>query len=799
MKRISSLIIISCITFSLFGSWEFVGNYTGSIKREGNKISISCENASVKIEVCSDDIFRIRMASDGVFEKDEPYVVIQYDWPEVDFKLKEKDDHISIRTKRAILLINKAPFGIVLKDLEGKVIVADDSEGSLAWDGDKVICRKTLTDSDHFFGLGQRYEKSDMRGEVRECWVTREETHVPFFMGTDGYGIFFHNTWRSEYDFRQSPYTFSAPGGEMDYYLIYGPDFKHILGQYTEITGKSPLPPKWAFGFVLSRWNEEINGIMYRQDGQKGLLGMVRAAREMWDWPLDGIRVHSMGCDHNFYAKSLHWTDEGNGEFTNIKEMTDQLHAMNCHAMFWETPGVPQCAEMYKEGLEKNYFLINEDATPWVGVYGYLAPPGSLVDFSNPDASLWWGKAHEYMVDAGSDGVAGDWHAVVVDKGLHSPYSGMYGDESRNLFSMLFNQASYDAYKQRNPNKRSVTWGLIYWAGGQRYPMHGTQDSHHRGINIQGEMMGSINLGLSGIPFRIFTDNISRTIDPNQPNSRLSQYLALNVAGERTQAGPTGNPVADGNYRFYGKLKYQWMPYVYSYVQESTRTGLPLMRSLVLEYQDDPQTYDAYGQYLMGEDLLIAPLWSDTTFYRDIYLPEGRWIDYFDEIVYQGNQSINYHAPIDRAPILVKAGAIIPIAPEGQRYVDEDNSSLTVHIYPDGENTFDLYEDDGKSYEYEQGRYAITRLAYKQAKKSLTIYKSLPEGSYSIPERNHMFCIHQSGNVNMVSVNDVEHEQVFDPANYEASKASWFLDTESKRLWIKVPDSVNRELSILIK
>ena len=124
---------------------------------------------------------------------------------------------------------------------------------------------------------------------------------------------------------------------------------------------------------------------------------------------------------------------------------------------------------------------------------------------------------------------------------------------------------------------------------------------------------------------------------------------------------------------------------------------------------------------MLGRDILIAPLWSDTTFYRDIYLPEGEWIDYFDEVKYPGKQSIRYHAPIDRVPILIKAGAIIPMAPDNQSYVDEIKNPLTIQIYPKGKGSFDLYEDDAESYDYEKGVYAITTFSYEENAGGMTI------------------------------------------------------------------------------
>ena len=788
--------------------FKMIGDYLNYSEDE-NTLNFQCTNGYVKLEICTDDIFRIRMSPSINFKANEPYVVIQYDWPEIKFKVKEKKDHYAISTGRILIKAFKSPFRFEFFDQDGKPVNKDWSKGSMGFRGAEIICKKELTSTDHFFGLGQRYEESDLRGKKAICDATREYTPVPFFIGTDGYGIFFHNTWASEFDFTGNPYVFSAPGGdELDYYFIYGPDIKHIIQQYSKITGYSPLPPKWAFGMFFSRWNEEF-GIMkegkyvtqlsYRQHGQEGLLKLIESSRTLWDWPLDGIRVHSTGPEQNFYiSPSTNWPEFTWGSFPAVDKMVEELHAQNIHPLFWETPGVFGKTKMYEEGVANNYFLTM-DGKPYDLVFGFRSPPGALVDFMNPEAREWWGKYHYFMADFGSDGVAGDWHDHKGIKDLYSPSTGMYASEFGNIFSLLFNKASWEAYRERQPNKRCITFGLVYWAGGQRYPMQGTQDSHHMGKNIHGEMMGCINLGLSGIPFRTYTDNVSRYLETDAPLSRLSQYLALTVAGERTQIMVTGNPMADWNYRHYARLRYRLMPYIYTFAREATQTGVPLVRAMVLENQYDPESYKAYGQYLMGDDLLIAPLWSDTTFYRDIYLPQGEWIDYFDGTVYSGNQTINYHAPIDRAPILVKSGAIIPMAPDGQNYIDEDQSNLTIHIYPEENNRFELYEDDGVSYDYEKGIFSLTTYSYTENKGELAIHKSIPSGKYSVPEKDHIFCIHRKDKPEGVIESGRSLPILGSMEDFNKVEEGWIFDSDEKnRLWIKVNKKVSEAFNIAV-
>jgi len=772
-------------------SWTYVGDYVEPYRVDKNTITFTCTNAVVKVEVCSEDIIRIRMRKSGSFKPNEPWVVVKYDWPQSLFTVKDRGGYIDITTQCITARINKSPFRLDIYDEDTRTLCMEPEDGGMGFDGEKVICRKKLTAANHFFGLGQRYEKSDLRGEKRGIWLTENVTPIPFFMATDGYGIFFHNTWRSAFDFAQDPYYFSAPGGgELDYYFIYGPSFRHILNQYTRITGKSPLPPKWAFGLHGSKWD--------RQRGQSGIISDVTEAREKRDWPLDSIRVHSKNQHQGIWASpDLNWPDAGWGGFPAVDKMVRQLHKMNCHAIFWEVPGIPSnCTDKYEEGASHGYFIM-QDGDVWNGRFGYTTDPGAIIDFCNPAARKWWGGLHNFMADFGSDGAAGD-HGEEVYGTMYSPYSGMRGDELHNLYSMLYDMATWEAYKKRVPNKRCVVWGRSLWAGCQRYPMQGTQDSHSEGKNIHGEIMGCINFGLSGVPFRIYTDNVAREGKKVGLLSRLSQYLSLTVAGERTGVLWTGDSTADRNYRFYGKLRYRLMPYIYTYARITTKTGLPLVRALVLEYQNDPNTYSVYGQYLLGRELLIAPLWSDTAFSREIYLPKGRWIDFWDDTVYKGRQTITYSAPIDKAPILVKAGAIIPMAPDNQRYVDEKKSPLTIRIYPNGTSSFRLYEDDGISYDYQKGVYATTVFKCIENNAGITITKSSPKGSYKVPARDHIFEVHKEMALKSVTVNKADKRlpHFNEKAMFDSAAEGWFYDAGRKIIWAKVKGGANESICL---
>jgi len=220
---------------------------------------------------------------------------------------------------------------------------------------------------------------------------------------------------------------------------------------------------------------------------------------------------------------------------------------------------------------------------------------------------------------------------------------------------------------------------------------------------------------------------------------------------------------------------------------------------MVLDNQKDTSAYSAFGQYMFGAEILIAPLWSDTTFYRKIYLPEGEWIDYFDETRYQGKQTITYYAPIDRVPIFIKAGSIIPMAPDNQRYIDEIKNPMTIQVYPEGNSSFELYEDDGESYDYERGIFSITKFTCNEIKNELILKKEIPTGKFNLQERDHVFCVHGGIGVKDVKQHGRSLPILLSAKEFENALEGWMKETNGKKLlWIKVKGSVHDTLEIKV-
>jgi len=264
---IFGLVVINLTSLAGYSNapWTYIGDYVEPYQVDKNTITFTCTNATVKVEVCTEDIIRVRTRKSGSFKPNEPWVVIKYDWPQSLFTVKDRPDYIDIATQCLTLKINKSPFRLDIYDEDTRALCLEPENGGMGFDCRKGHLSKEINGPLIIFSVWDSdMRRSDLRGQKRELWVTENVTPIPFFMATDGYGIFFHNTWKTTFDFAQDPYYFSAPdGGELDYYFIYGPSFKHILNQYTKITGKSPLPPKWAFGLHGSKWG--------KQRGQSGI------------------------------------------------------------------------------------------------------------------------------------------------------------------------------------------------------------------------------------------------------------------------------------------------------------------------------------------------------------------------------------------------------------------------------------------------------------------------------------------------------------------------------------------------
>ena len=677
--------------------------------------------------------------------------------------------------------------------------------------GTFVAAAKKLGFDEHFYGLGEKAARLDKRRGFFVNWnsdtpgyqLGRDPIYqtIPFYLGLqDGvaYGIFFDNSYRSYFDFgrlSQERIWFGAEGGELNYYFFYGPSIKKILNRYADLTGHMPLMPLWSLGVQQCRYSYYPDTMVER---------VVREYRAR-DLPLDVIYL-----DIHYMNGYRVFTFDQN-RFPSPKALTDKLLKQGVRTVVIVDPGVkyqpplpaptPQTPEPIRErsfedvavgGLgEGARALLRQDRSYYVfdqgiaGNYFQRRKSGELfiprvwpgdsvfVDYTKADARKWWGDLHRAYTD---NGIAGIWNdmnepadfvdqtggnqrdVVSYDEGEHSTHA-----KNRNVFALLMARATYEGLSRLQPDRRPFVVTRAGYAGIQRYSTMWTGDTLSTWDALALNVPMFTSLGLSGEPF-IGSDVggfIGRADGEFLVRSYQIGFLAPFFRNHHAIDGYDQEPWRFGKYyediiRNYLKLRYQLLPFLYTSLEEAHRTGVPVFRPLMLNYQDDPNTYNLDDEFMIGGDLLVAPIVKANVTSRLVYLPPGTWYDYWTKEKYAGGTMIRADAPLQTVPMFVRGGAIIPMAPE-MKYVGEKPADpITFAIYPDekGSASASLYEDDGISPAYQHGAFRRTTITVQRSGPRYVVNLKAPEGSYNPARRNFRFIIYSAGVGRVLTVPD---------------------------------------------
>jgi len=682
-----------------------------SWERRENAFLFECETnrknkVKVRLDLCAEDIFRLRMAASGEIPDKKTPMVIREDWGEVKFEFLDQPDFVSINTEQLSIMVNKNPWELSVHDKAGRIVcrenvsnvnVRGEFEGyplGFSIKGDlgevKVFETLCLFSDEHFYGFGEKFSDLDKRGQRVTSWTVdalgnstpRSYKNVPFFMSTKGYGIFINSSYEIVYQMGSHSYisySFQIDDSLMDYYFIYGPSFKKILKRYTDITGRAPVPPKWSFGLWMSKF-----GYRNREEVEK----VCRELRER-DIPCDVIHIDP------YWMKKGHWCDFEWDEkaFPKPEEMTANLGKNGFKVSLWENPYVPKGTKMFKEGEKRGYFAKNKDGSVYHLPIWESKEGGAVVDFSNPEAVEWYKNKHRRLLRMGVAAFKTDFGESAPRDAIY--HNGMTGREMRNLYPLLYNRAVFEATKEIRG--KGLVWGRSGYAGTQRYPTNWSGDPATNLLTMACVLRGGLSYGLSGVPF--WSHDIGGFAGTPTPEVyvRWAQF-GLFSSHSRCHGWTPREPWNFGDealriFRFYVKLRYRLLPYIYSCAHISSQTGLPMMRAMILEYQDDPNCYDKDLQYFFGEAFLVAPIFDETGV-RSIYLPKGRWIDYWTKEEFEGPINLTYRAALDTLPLFVKADSIIPMRPDMSYVGEKPFNPLTLDTYCYSNAEFTLYDDE---------------------------------------------------------------------------------------------------------
>lgn len=787
----------------------------------GSSIVFTCENGKVKLQLCSGEVVKIWISATANFTRSNPsFAVINEDlgWSGA-INVKEETSAYEIFTASLRIRVNKAPFNLQVFDKYQKLLFSDYNERGFVKDGDKVMACKNLRGDEQIFGLGEKSGPLNRRGNNYKMWNSDQPCYgvnedplyksIPFFMSSNRYGVFFDNTYKTEFKFGTESseyYSFEAPKGEMVYYFIYGNDYKEIIKRYIDLTGKPIMPPKWALGFSQCRGD-------YTREDQ---------AREI----AAEFRKRNIPCD--IIYQDIGWT-EGLQDFewrkdryTNPKGMVQDLGKMGFKMIVSQDPVVSQATgAQWKDADSKGYFATDartgktyDMPWPWGGNCG-------VVDFTKPEVADWWGAYQQKPLD---DGVRGFWTDMgepawsnedATDRLNMKHHLGMH-DEMHNVYGFTWDKVVTEQFYKRNPNKRVFQMTRAAYAGLQRYTFGWSGDSGNGNNVLEGwqQIANQIPVGLSAgmgiIPF--WTTDISGYCGEVKDYPAMAElyvrWMQFGIFTPLSRAHHEGSNAvepwlfgkeAEDISRNVIEMKYRLFPYIYTYAREAHDTGLPLMRALFFEYPNDRETFKLNGQFLFGKELLIAPVVEKGAVTKDVYLPEGEWINYHDgKTSYRGGQWITVDAPLEVVPVFVKKGSIIPTMPVMQYIHEKPVYPVTFDIFPatvSQQASFTLYEDDGENRDYEKNIYCSTTIKAKTLKEGfdITVNAREDKGYKPVGQRNFILKVHSAKKPSAVMLGDAKVKKVKGDQLYKAIdtdfKPGWNWNEEEGVIEIKLPDS----------
>lgn len=614
---------------------------------------------------------------------------------------------------------------------------------------------KKMLGSEHFYGLGETAGHLNKRGYAYEMWNTDDsdphvESHqslyksIPFLITLlDGtaFGLFFDNTFRSRFDLgkeNKEYYWYESDGGNLDYYFIAGPGMTDVVERYTSLTGRTPLPQLWTLGYHQCRWS-------YSPEER---LREVAAKFRALEIPCDALYLD---IDYMDGFRVFTWDRL---RFPDPPRMAAELRAEGFKLVTIIDPGVKKDGkyEIYQTGLQNGYFVTDRDGVPYVN---QVWPGDSLFpDFSDSAVRQWWADCQKFMLDAG---VAGVWN----DMNEPASFNGPLPDDIRfkndgrpathrqihNIYGHLMTRATYEGIKKHSGKRPFVITRACY-AGTQKYAVIWTGDNQSFWEHLRLAVPMLLNLGLSGFSF-CGTDVGGFGFDCSP--ELLARWVQVgcfcpffrnhSATGTRDQEPWAFDESILEINRKYIRLRYQLLPYFYDLMWQSETSGLPVLRPLVLHYPHDERTFEINDEFLCGPHMLVAPIVTQGQRFRAVYLPEGRWFDYWSQTLWDGNRIIAVEAGLDTCPIFIKTGSIIPRYPVQNFVGEREINELILDIYP-GEGRYVHYQDDGVSFAYREGHYNLYEFTLREPGDLILEIKATHTG-YLSSYRTLRICLHQ--------------------------------------------------------
>ena len=681
----------------------------------------------LRLQVCTDSIIRVRYSPTSSIPALKDFVVTKTEWPAAAWDLKQDGKTIVVSTSRMSATVSKEEGTIVFKDMAGHELLDDgprqmipaEVNGEKTYHSDVVF--KMYGSEEGLYGLGQHQAGVwNFRGESVELSQENANIAVPMWLSSKGYGVFWNNQGVSHFNNRFIHYLYvgSNVADVIDYYFFYGPQFDRIVADYRELTGTAPMFGKWAYGFWQCK---------NKYNSQEQILGVAHKYREL-HIPLD-----------NIVQDWFWWTNTGefkfNKNYPDPKGMIDDLHKNNVHIMFSVWPYFYPGSATYDDMDTLGYFV---DRT----VVKSFHPKGmALYDAFNPAArKYYWKLIDDSLFKIGADAwwmdtTEPESEGVEEPFMMHDKVGGMSGARYADIFPLMTTTAVHDGQRAESDQKRVYILSRSAFAGSQRNGVTAwSGDVLSDFETYKRQIPAALNFELSGIPY--WTSDIGGFImgHPNDPTFRelfvrwfqFGTFCPiLRVHGTRapdTNELWSYGPEAQAALVRFDKLRYRMMPYIYSTAWMVTSQNYTPMRPLVMDFPADQRVLNIGDQFLFGPSILVNPVTEQGATSRRLYLPAGtRWYDFWSGEAQDGGKSVEGAAPLDRIPLYVKAGSIVPLGPDIEYAAEKPADPIELRVFAGADGDFTLYEDENDNYNYEHGVYATIPLHWNDASKTLTI------------------------------------------------------------------------------
>lgn len=733
-------------------------------------VELSKGNLLEQVVAIREDVLRVRASAEGALGEDASWAVLA---EAHDHRAKvtpeDTDRTVGFRTTALRVQIDRVTLGMTVTDLAGNVLVKDAAGWPMEYHGTSYRIFKQMPEEEHYFGLGDKTGPFDRRNQCFSLWNTDhfkfQESDdpiyksIPFFLTLNSgrsIGILLDSTWRSSFDFGQEErdvYSFGAEGGSPDYYILYGPDPKKVIEDYAWLTGTPPLPPLWAFGYQQSRYSYESEARV------REVASRLRA---------DKIPADAIYLDIDFQKRN--WPFTVNTEkFPHFEQMVKDLSKQqfrlvaitDLHIADQPSSGYAP----YDSGMSGDHFVKNADGSVFVGEV--WPGPAVFPDFTQKRSRDWWGSLYKQFV---GDGISGFWNDMNEPSVFKAPNKTMpdtvrhrieepgFRDrvanhlEIHNVYGMENSRATYEGLLKLEPNERPFVLTRASFAGGQRYAATWTGDNSSTWNHLRLTTPMLLSLGLSG--FGLSGADVGGFVGTPDPGL-LTKWMEIGsfqpIDRNHTNKG-SGNkepwvygPEQEAIQRRYLENRYQLLPYLYTVAEEMSRTGLPILRPLFLEFpgamKDDlPLDVGAGNQFMVGSAVVVAPPpFPEQPDDYQAYLPGKDWFDYwtggrvplgsFNEKL--GLQQVQIHPTLETLPVYVRAGSILPMQPLVQSTAEKPDGPLALRIYPGSNCHGSLYADDGSSFDYRKGEYLRLQFSCKKSENGWTVNISAREGKFS--------------------------------------------------------------------